>query len=64
MASILDLALAGIVGMIASIIVANVYANTNKDVLSASEQSLLSLITLIVVAAVIVRVTVAGFTGA
>jgi multisubunit Na+/H+ antiporter MnhG subunit len=61
MASVLESAIGAIVGVIGLLVFATIYAALNKDTISTSTQSMLTVVPIILAAVIVVSIVLTGF---
>ena len=63
MASVLDAAIAAILGVVGILIFASVYAQINTAAIGTAATAILSLVTLVLAAVLLIRILIGGFVG-
>lgn len=61
MPSVLESAIGAIIGVIGLLVYATIYAALNKDTISASTQSMLNVVPIILAAVIVVSIVLTGF---
>ena len=61
MASVLESAIGAIIGVIGLLVYATIYSALNKETISASTQSMLTVVPIILAAVIVVSIVLTGF---